>query len=97
MKSPIDIDAVRALARLHLSDEEKAVLAPQMAKIVEWVGRLSALQLADAGDGFYSPLSFSLPLREDQARECFSAETALANAPEKQKDFFKVPQVIEEK
>jgi len=97
MKSPIDIDAVRALARLHLSDEEKAVLAPQMAEIVEWFGKLSALQLEDGEDEGCASVSFSLPLREDQARECFSAETALANAPEKQKDFFKVPKVIEEK
>jgi aspartyl-tRNA(Asn)/glutamyl-tRNA(Gln) amidotransferase subunit C len=97
MKSPIDIDSVCALACLHLSDEEKAVLAPQMAKIVEWVGKLSELKLADAGDEADSPISFPLPFREDRARECFSAETALANAPEKQNGFFKVPKVIDEK
>jgi aspartyl-tRNA(Asn)/glutamyl-tRNA(Gln) amidotransferase subunit C len=97
MKSPIDIDAVCALACLHLPAEEKAVLAPQMAKIVEWVGRLSEVQLAEAGDEAESPISFPLPFREDEARECFPAETALANAPEKQNGFFKVPKVIEEK
>jgi len=97
MKSPIDIDDVCALACLHLADEEKALLTPQMAEIVEWVGRLSKLQLEDAEDEGCAPVSFPLPLREDEARECFPAEIALSSAPEKQKGFFKVPKVIEEK
>ena len=97
MKSPIDIDNVCTLACLHLAEEEKALLAPQMAEIVEWFGKLSSLQLENGEDEGCAPVSFPFPLREDEARECFPAETALSGAPEKQKGFFKVPKVIEEK
>ena len=44
------------------------------------------------------PLAHPLPvtdvLRADEPRECFDISTALANAPDRQGPFFRVPQVL---
>ena len=97
MKPGLDIDYVCALAHLRLTEQEKKVLAPQMAKIVEWVGRLEEIELPIPSEtpGFHLP--FSLPLRVDEVRESLPLESVLANAPEKETPFIKVPKVIEEK
>jgi aspartyl-tRNA(Asn)/glutamyl-tRNA(Gln) amidotransferase subunit C len=97
MKSPIVIDYVCALARLELSAEERTILAPQMVKIIEWVGQLSNLRLNDPGSEVFCPAPLPLPFREDETRDSFSVEEALANSPEKNSGFIKVPRVIEEK
>ncbi len=97
MEPPIDIDYVCALARLRLTAEERALLAPQMVKIIEWVGKLSDLRLNDPGAEVFCAVPFALPFREDKIRESLSVEEALANSPDKNSGFIKVPKVIEEK
>ena len=97
MKSGLDIDHVCALAHLHLTEQEKKGLAPQMAKIVEWVGRLAEIQLPVPSEAPDFHLPFSLPFRADEVRESQPLESVLANAPEKDAPFIKVPKVIEEK
>jgi aspartyl-tRNA(Asn)/glutamyl-tRNA(Gln) amidotransferase subunit C len=97
MKSGLDIDRVCALAHLQLTEQEKNVLAPQMAKIVEWVGRLEELELPAQPDAPDFHLPFSLSFRPDEVRESQPLEAVLANAPEKDSPFIKVPKVIEEK
>ena len=78
------------LARIDLSDEELDHLAPQLSVILESVASISGV----AGDDI-PPTSHALPLtnvyREDEPRPCLSVEEALANAPERDGDFFKVP------
>jgi aspartyl-tRNA(Asn)/glutamyl-tRNA(Gln) amidotransferase subunit C len=97
MKSGLDIDHVCALARLHLTDEEKKVLAPQMAQIVAWVGQLDEIDLPVPSEAPDFHLPFSLPFRADEVRESQPLESVLANAPEKDAPFIKVPKVIEDK
>jgi len=97
MKPKIDVDYVSTLAHLQLTEREKADFVPKLIKIVEWVGKLEELQSVDSGiEGFHS-VPFSLPFRPDEIRGSFPAESALANAPERKKDFILVPKVIEEK
>ncbi len=97
MKQKIDIDHICALANLKLSDEEKARLEPQLAKIVEWVNKLEELELELTKGEVYSPVPFPIPLREDKIQPSLSSEEALANSPEIDGKFIKVPKVIEEK
>jgi aspartyl-tRNA(Asn)/glutamyl-tRNA(Gln) amidotransferase subunit C len=97
MKPPIDMDYVCALARLELSAEEKTILAPQMIKIIEWVGQISNLRLNGSDPEASCPSPVPLPFREDEIRASLSVEEALANSPEKNSGFIKVPKVIEEK
>ena len=97
MKPKIDIDHICALSHLRLTEEEKLHLAPQMIKIVKWVGKLEELEFDVSKDEVYSPVSFFLPFRNDKILPSFPIEQALANSPEKNKGFIMVPKVIEEK
>jgi aspartyl-tRNA(Asn)/glutamyl-tRNA(Gln) amidotransferase subunit C len=97
MKSGLDVDHVCALAQLYLTEQEKKVLAPQMAKIVEWVGRLEEIELPVPAEAPVFHLPFSLPFRADEVQESQPQESVLANAPEKKAPFIKVPKVIEDK
>ena len=72
-------------------------LAPQMMRIVEWVAKLDELDFETLENQVYSPVSFPLSLRKDEALESLSPEEALAGAPEKSQGFITVPKVIEKK
>lgn len=97
MKPKIDIDHVCALANLKLTKKEKSLLAPQIIKIVEWVTKLEELKIEVTRGEVYSPVSFSLPFRQDKILESLPSGEALANSPERSNEFIKVPKVIEEK
>ena len=93
----IDIDHICALAHLKLSPEEKKRLLPEMIKIIEWINKLEELKIDISGGEVYSPLGFPLPWRVDKVRASLPQEKAIANSPEKNREFMKVPLVIEEK
>lgn len=61
---------------------------PQMIKIVEWVNKLSELDIDHAKVEVESPLSSRLPLRRDVIGSSLSADKALANAPENLQDMY---------
>jgi len=96
--SRIDRNTVRhvaLLARLELSEEELDRFAHELADILDYVAKLDELDTTDV-----PPTSHSLPLanvmREDVARPSLPRDEALANAPEAEDGYFKVPQVIQE-
>jgi len=95
MPEKIDIDYVCSLAALRLSEEEKKELAPQLQRIVEWIAQISSLNLTGIKDKELSTVSLATPLRKDVVQGSLSPEEALANAPEKENELFKVPRVIE--
>lgn len=97
MKSKFDIDHICSLAHLELTEKEKERLAPQLEKIVGWVGKLEGLNLPSFPGEVYCPVSFSLPFREDTLKPSLPLEEVLLNSPDKDKHFIKVPRVIEEK
>ena len=81
---------VAALARLELTDEEADRFTEQLGAILEAVGKVSELDLADV-----EPLSHPLDLvnvwAEDEPRPSLPLETALANAAEEEDGHFRVP------
>lgn len=91
-----EVDHVAKLARLELSEEEKDRFTGQLESILEYIGQLNRLDTKDV-----PPTSHVLPLknvwREDAMRPCPPAvrEALLANAPEREGNFFKVKKVIE--
>jgi aspartyl-tRNA(Asn)/glutamyl-tRNA(Gln) amidotransferase subunit C len=90
-----DVRKIALLSRLELSDDELAVLAPQLDAIVGYV-----TQLSEAPTDGVEPLAHALPVqnvfRDDEPAESLPVEAALANAPAKQGPFFRVPAVLEE-
>ena len=85
-----DVLHVAALARLDLTEDEIARLEVQLNDILEAVGKVSELDLSDVPPTSH-PLDVVNVWEEDEPRPCLTVEEALANAPERRGDFFKVP------
>jgi len=83
---------VARLARLALTDEEVERLGAQLNAILEAVGKVSELDLADVEPTAH-PLDLVNVLAEDEPRPSLTLEEALANAPDPEDGFFGVPAV----
>jgi aspartyl-tRNA(Asn)/glutamyl-tRNA(Gln) amidotransferase subunit C len=81
---------VAHLARLELRDDELARLEVQLNDILAAVSKVAELDLADVPPTSH-PLDVVNVWGEDEPRPCLSVEEALANAPEREGDFFRVP------
>ena len=81
---------VARLARLELRDDELGRLEPQLNDILAAVSKVSELDLSDVPPTSH-PLEVVNVWAADEPRPCLSVEDALANAPEREGNFFKVP------
>jgi aspartyl-tRNA(Asn)/glutamyl-tRNA(Gln) amidotransferase subunit C len=81
---------VARLARLALSDEEIDRLGAQLNAILEAVGKVSELDLADVEPTAH-PLDLVNVWGDDEPHESLPVEDALANAPDREAGFFRVP------
>jgi aspartyl-tRNA(Asn)/glutamyl-tRNA(Gln) amidotransferase subunit C len=81
---------VAALARLELSDEEVERFQEQLSAILEAVGKVAELDLSDVEPTAH-PLDLVNVWGEDEPRPCLSVDEALANAPDRDGDLFRVP------
>ena len=94
MPVDIDIDHVAKLARLQLTDDEKAHLKDQLGAILEAAARVGEVAAEDV-----PPTAHAIPsanvLRPDTPEPTLTQEAALANAPEAEDGRFKVPRIVE--
>jgi aspartyl-tRNA(Asn)/glutamyl-tRNA(Gln) amidotransferase subunit C len=94
MPVEIDIEHVARLARLELTDDEKARLREQLGVILEAAAKVSAVATDDV-----PPTAYAIPrsnvLRPDEITPSLTVEEVLSNAPEVEDDRFKVPKVVE--
>jgi len=81
---------VARLARLALSDDEIDRLGAQLNAILEAVGKVSELDLADVEPTAH-PLDLVNVWAEDEPQSSLPVEEALANAPDREAGFFRVP------
>jgi aspartyl-tRNA(Asn)/glutamyl-tRNA(Gln) amidotransferase subunit C len=81
---------VAHLARLELPDTEVERLGAQLNDILAAVSKVSELDLSDIPPTSH-PLDVVNVWDEDEPRASLPVEEALANAPEREGDFFKVP------
>lgn len=89
-----EVEHVAELARLRLTDEEKALFREQLSAILDHV---AVLQAADTSA--IPPTATVLPLRnvmrEDDARASLPQEDVLVNAPEARDGFFAVRAILQ--
>jgi aspartyl-tRNA(Asn)/glutamyl-tRNA(Gln) amidotransferase subunit C len=89
-----DVDHVAKLARLAITDAERALYAKQLSVILEHADGLSKADVKGV-----KPTAHILPLsnvyRDDVARPSMPREQILANAPDKAKGAFRVPKILE--
>jgi aspartyl-tRNA(Asn)/glutamyl-tRNA(Gln) amidotransferase subunit C len=84
---------VAKLARLDLREDEVERLTLELDAILEAVSRVAELDLADVPPTSH-PLDLVNVWAEDEPHESLSVEEALANAPEREGDFFRVPPTV---
>ena len=86
---------VAKLARLELTEAEIEEFTGQLSAILDYVAKMNELDTAKV-----QPLAHCLPisnvLREDIIKESLGTGKTLANAPQRDGDFFKVPKILEE-
>ena len=81
---------VARLARLALTDEEVERLGAQLNAILEAVGKVAELDL-EGVEPTAHPLDLVNVWADDEPRPSLPVEEALANAPDREGGFFKVP------
>jgi aspartyl-tRNA(Asn)/glutamyl-tRNA(Gln) amidotransferase subunit C len=81
---------VARLARLELSEDELERFGDQLSAILEAVGKVAELDLSDVEPTSH-PLDLANVWAEDEPRPSLPLEDALANAPEREGNFFRVP------
>ena len=90
-----DVEHVARLARLALTDAEIERMREQLNGILAYIEKLNALDTEGV-----DPTSHAVPLvnvmRDDAPGPCLPRDEALANAPDRADDFFRVPRIIED-
>jgi aspartyl-tRNA(Asn)/glutamyl-tRNA(Gln) amidotransferase subunit C len=90
----ISIEHLSRLARLSLSDEEKALYESQLNGILQYMETLNGLDTKDV-----EPTSHVIALsnveRDDTPGPSLGREEALMNAPDRTEKFYRVPKIIE--
>ncbi len=90
-----EVEQVARLARLELTEEEKGRITAELDAILGYMETLNALDTTGV-----APTTTVIPMtsvmREDEVRPGLSQEQALANAPDRQDIFFRVPRIIED-
>ena len=93
----MDVKKVATLAHLEITDEEVALYTPQMAEIVKYVEQLNELDTEDIEPmlgGLTDEGEATATSRDDTARESFTQEDALSEAPSAVEGHFQVPKVL---
>ncbi len=87
------IDQLAHLSRLEFSTEEKQKTLNDLNRILDYIDQLNELNTDNV-----EPLIYLAPnqniLRDDVVNETLKKEDALANAPKKDSDYFRVPKII---
>ncbi len=91
----IDIRYVAKLARLALTDEEIAIFGQQLGDLLGHVNALAELDTASVPATAQVVESRNV-VRDDVPRPCLDHERVLAQAPQRQGGFFRVPRIIAE-
>ena len=90
-----EVEHMARLARLELSEPEKERMRSQLDAILTYIDKLRQLNTDTV-----EPTSHAIPMlnvmRDDEVRPPLPREAMLANAPEREGDFVRVPKIIEE-
>ena len=92
--SRADVEHVAYLARLGLTGDELALLEGQLNHILDQYQVLAQLD-TDAIPPTAQTIELENILRDDAARPSLGHEEALAGAPEREGDYFRVPVIVE--
>ncbi len=87
------IDHLANLSRLEFSAEEKVALKADLQQMITFIDKLSELDTTGIEPLTHMGAAMNA-MREDEVKGMVSRDEALMNAPVKDRQFFKVPKVI---
>jgi aspartyl-tRNA(Asn)/glutamyl-tRNA(Gln) amidotransferase subunit C len=90
-----EVRHVASLARLALTDDEVAELAPQLSAILGYAEQVGEVAAEDVPASTH-PFPLANVLRADERRESLPREDILRGAPEVEEDRFAVPRIVAE-
>jgi aspartyl-tRNA(Asn)/glutamyl-tRNA(Gln) amidotransferase subunit C len=90
-----ELEELATTARLGLTDLEKQMLPEQISSILTYVDVLQSVDTTGVAPTVY-PIMQPGVLREDEVIPSLSRDVALANGPEVEDSYFRVPRIIEE-
>ena len=88
------LDKIAHLSRLEFDEKDAEKMMQDMTAIVNWVEKLNEVNT----DGVepLTTMTYEVNVfREDEVKEHLPHDRALLNAPKKDKDYFRVPKVLE--
>ena len=88
-----DVRKVALLARLQLNDDEVDMMTRQLGKIVHYIDLLSEVD-TDNVEPMAHGLDVSNVFAPDQVSESLPRDEALANAPKRDDECYRVPAVL---
>jgi aspartyl-tRNA(Asn)/glutamyl-tRNA(Gln) amidotransferase subunit C len=89
-----DVDHIALLARLGLTEEERATLRGDLESILGYIGKLQTLDTTGIEPTAHV-IDLETPLRDDVVRNPEDADAMLGDAPERDRTYLRVPKIIE--
>lgn len=89
-----EVQWVAHLARLQLDRAELEMMTRQLSAIVDYVAQLKQVN-TEGVEPMAHALAVQNVFRDDEPAPSLSAAEALANAPQRRDDFYRVPPVLE--
>jgi aspartyl-tRNA(Asn)/glutamyl-tRNA(Gln) amidotransferase subunit C len=89
-----EVQRIALLARLRLTPEEETQLTEQLDHILAYMEKLNELDTSKV-EPFSHAVDAVNALREDKVTNLPGPDAVLANAPDRDNSFFKVPKIIE--
>lgn len=90
----LDVGYVAELARLELTETEKAVFQGQLEDIVKYVEKISSVDVEGVEPTMHGRAIVNA-FREDVVRPSLDREEALSNAPSRTENEFYLPKIVE--
>jgi len=88
------VKKIASLARIAITDEEVAKIAPELDNILGWIEQLGEVDCTGV-EPMTAVIANQLRLRDDVVTDGGKRDAVLANAPQAEHGFFTVPKVIE--
>ena len=89
-----EVQRVAVLARLRLTDDEEAEFTEQLDHILGYMDKLNQIDSANVEPFSHASVANNA-FREDKVTNQPNADALLANAPDRDATFFKVPKILE--
>lgn len=90
-----DVDYVARLAHIELDDGEKAEFGRQLGNILAYMEKLKSLDVDGVEPTMHGHGRVNA-FREDVVTPSMARDAALANAPERTDDEFRLPKIVED-